>query len=78
MPLQVRNPRERGGRGLDAAAAAGEAEEGRSHAGGQGQDLAEIRRLLAEKAELLATGIYSREDPVIVELDAQVQSLMKT
>ena len=40
------------------------------------RDMEEVRRLLAERAELLATGVYARDDPFIVELDAQMAQLV--
>ena len=41
----------------------------------EGDVLREVRRLLAEKAELLASGLYIREDVVIQQLDRRVQQL---
>lgn len=57
------------GAAAGASAAAAQAQEG------DAARVAELRRLLGEKAELLATGIYTREDAVIVELDAQIQAV---
>jgi hypothetical protein len=37
--------------------------------------MAEVRRLLKEKAELLSTGLYGRQDAVILQIDARVQAL---
>jgi hypothetical protein len=37
--------------------------------------LAEVRRLLKEKVELLASGLYARDDPVVLQIDARVQAL---
>ena len=37
--------------------------------------LKELRRLLSEKAELLASGLYKRDDIVIQQLDMRVQQL---
>jgi hypothetical protein len=37
--------------------------------------MAEVRRLLKERAELLSSGLYSRGDEVIAELDARVAAL---
>jgi hypothetical protein len=51
-----------------AAAVAGSSSSGSS-------PMAEVRRLLKEKAELLATGLYGREDAVIGQIDARVQAL---
>jgi hypothetical protein len=43
--------------------------------GFRGDMIREVRRLLAEKAELLASGLYTREDFVIQQLDRRVQQL---
>jgi hypothetical protein len=51
----------------DAAAAGGGSNDG--------SPMAEVRRLLKEKAELLATGLYGREDAVIQQIDMRVQAL---
>eukprot|EP00775_Hariotina_reticulata_P003803 gene3803-4060_t len=40
-----------------------------------GNPLSEVRRLLKEKVELLASGLYSRDDAVILQIDARVQHL---
>eukprot|EP00878_Enallax_costatus_P021260 GHUV01022502.1.p1 GENE.GHUV01022502.1~~GHUV01022502.1.p1 ORF type:complete len:531 (+),score=261.65 GHUV01022502.1:951-2543(+) len=37
--------------------------------------LMEVRRLLKEKVELLASGLYGRDDAVILQIDARVQAL---
>ena len=37
--------------------------------------MSEVRRLLREKVELLATGLYGSDDAVIVQIDARVQQL---
>jgi hypothetical protein len=37
--------------------------------------LSEVRRLLKEKVELLASGLYNRDDAVILQIDARVQQL---
>lgn len=37
--------------------------------------LSEVRRLLKEKVELLASGLYGRDDAVILQIDARVQAL---
>jgi hypothetical protein len=52
--------------GADAAAAVG---------GNGSYPMVEVRRLLKEKAELLATGLYGREDAVIQHIDMRVQAL---
>lgn len=54
--------------GVDAAAAGSSGSDGSS-------PMAEVRRLLKEKAELLATGLYGREDAVIQQIDMRVQAL---
>ena len=47
-----------------------------SAAGGQSPPLAdEVRRLLAERAELLQTGVYKSKDTIIVALDERLQQL---
>jgi hypothetical protein len=50
----------------------------RSHAaGGGGGAMAEVRRLLREKAELLATGLYSREDSLLKQIDTRIQQVVE-
>jgi hypothetical protein len=44
-------------------------------AAGVHSPMEEVRRLLKEKAELLATGLYGRDDGVIMQIDARVQAL---
>jgi hypothetical protein len=34
-----------------------------------------VRRLLKEKVELLASGLYARDDPVVLQIEARVQAL---
>ncbi|CAG9461809.1 unnamed protein product [Pedinophyceae sp. YPF-701] len=57
------------------AEVAGDGGGGVAQAGGTTEVMGEVRRLLREKAELLGTGLYSAEDPVIRELDARVATL---
>lgn len=54
-----------------------EAKAAKAHKGGSscGSPMTEVRRLLKEKAELLATGLYTRDDVVIMQIDARVQAL---
>jgi hypothetical protein len=56
-----------GGAAAAAAAAAGSSS--------SSSPMAEVRRLLKEKAELLSTGLYGRQDAVILQIDARVQAL---
>jgi len=37
--------------------------------------LAEIKRLLRRKSELVASGAYSRDDPLIVRIEQRVMEL---
>jgi hypothetical protein len=37
--------------------------------------LSEVRRLLKEKVELLSSGLYARDDPVVLQIEARVQAL---
>ncbi|WIA21573.1 hypothetical protein OEZ85_000765 [Tetradesmus obliquus] len=53
-----------------AAAAAAAASPSR---GSHGSD--KVRRLLKEKVELIASGLYARDDPVVLQIDARVQAL---
>lgn len=61
--------------GGEQAVAPSDAAAGVAAAAGSGSPMAEVRRLLKEKAELLATGLYGREDAVIGQIDARVQLL---
>lgn len=56
--------------GVSAKAAAAAAATAATH-----RPMEEVRRLLKEKAELLATGLYERDDGVIMQIDARVQAL---
>ncbi len=68
----------RGGQGLavdvmrDGAGAAG----GFGSAAAAVSTVLEVRRLLKERNELLATGLYARDDALIVQIDARVQELI--
>lgn len=42
---------------------------------GADDSMREVRRLLKEKAHLLATHLYSSHDPVIQQLDMRIQQL---
>jgi hypothetical protein len=43
--------------------------------GGSASVAHEIKRLLQEKVDLLATGLYTRDDAVILQIEARVQAL---
>lgn len=60
------------GGSADGLAAAGVVAAG---SGGGEAHLPEIRRLLKERAELLLTGVYTREDPLVLQLDQRVAAL---
>jgi hypothetical protein len=61
-PLQQQPQQQQQQRGSPCAAAAAD-------------QLSEVRRLLKEKVELLASGLYARDDPVVLQIDARVQAL---
>jgi len=46
-----------------------------THKQGAQPNLNEIKRLLRRKSELVATGAYSREDPLIVRIEQRVMEL---
>lgn len=49
----------------------------RTHARTQGAqpNLGEIKRLLRRKSELIASGAYGRDDPLIARIEARVMEL---
>ncbi len=61
----------KGGRTADASGASAAA------AAAAAGSMAEVRRLLREKAELLRTGLYRREDALVVQIDARIQQLVE-
>ena len=69
---QLRELQQGGGSGSDRAAAAADPP---ALLGGGGK---EAQRLLQEREELLASGAFSREDPVIQQLDQRIRECAGT
>jgi hypothetical protein len=38
----------------------------------------EVRRLLRERAELIATGVYTRGDEVVAQMDSKIAQLLRS
>jgi hypothetical protein len=64
-----------GASGASKAGGGGPGDGGPGDGGPGGGGMGEVVRLLKERAELLSTGLYSREDDVIRELDGRIAQL---